>query len=182
MGSPKAPSPPSPPSPQEAAQAALSATQAGDVYDVANAPIQGYADLYTQAMLGPARAQLQQGLINQQALQSAMAQQDIQSRVDPMAYATRQMNLKAATSRLGQLYGMDPSAFSYRQPSAYGTPTAAALPSLDTISGVPFASRLSTVTMNKSGAPSIYTPSGSGQVPGAGGAPAQYPSYLGIYG
>jgi hypothetical protein len=153
MPTPKAPSPPSP---REAAQAAVEAAQAGDIYQTANAPIAGYADLYTQAMLGPARMQLQQGLANQAALSGAMAQQAVQSQVDPMAYSMRQMGLKAASSRLGQLYGMDPSAFSYRAPAAFGTPTAASLPSLRELgtSGAAIASKLAPVYF-KGGDPTL---------------------------
>lgn len=127
MGSSK-PSVPQQPTPAESAQAAVQAAQAGDIYQLANMPLTGYQDLYTQATLGPARAQLAQGLTNQQQLQSAMAQQDILSRLDPQAYSMRKMNETAAQSRLAQLYGMDPTAFSANYPAAYATPSAGNLP------------------------------------------------------
>jgi hypothetical protein len=133
MPSPKTPKPPSP---EEAARAAVQATQAGDVYQLVNAPLTGYADLYTQALMGPQRMQLQQGLAARGALQAAMAQEDIQSRVDPMAYAMRQMNLKSASSRLGKLYGVDPSAFTYRAPAAYGIPSGPQMPKLSDINAL----------------------------------------------
>jgi hypothetical protein len=133
MPSPKTPKPPSP---EEAASAAVQATQAGDIYQLVNAPLTGYADLYTQAMMGPPRMQLQQGLAARGALQAAMAQEDIQSRVDPMAYAIRQMNLKSASSRLGQLYGVDPSAFTYQAPAAYGIPSNAQMPRISDINAL----------------------------------------------
>jgi hypothetical protein len=180
MPSPKVPEPPSP---REAAQAAVSAAQAGDIYQIANAPIQGYADLYTQAMLGPARMQLQQSLANQAALSGAMAQQAVQSQTDPMAYQIRQMNLKAASSRLGQLYSMDPTAFSYKAPAAFATPTAAALPSLAQLSahgGWPIAQALSSVGL-KGNTPYLIGPPNANLAPtGARGPSAQLPSYLGV--
>src|SRR5262252_335881 len=80
------PKPPAPPSPQESASAAVQATLAGDEYQTLNAPLQGYADLYLQSLLGPSRSQLSSGLNAQTALQGAMAQKDIQSRTDPQAY------------------------------------------------------------------------------------------------
>ena len=150
MGSPKSPTPPSP---AESASAAVAAAQAGDIYQAVNAPLTGYADLYTQAALGPARAQLQQGLANRLALQSAQGQEAIQSQVDPMAYALRQMNLKAASSRLSSLYGYDPSAFSVSYPGAFATPSPSGLPS---VSGLAqgtqeIARNLKTVKLSPSG-------------------------------
>lgn len=156
MGSQKS-SAPQQPTPQQSAQAAVQATEAGDIYQAANAPVTGYADLYTQAMLGPARAQLAQGLTNQQQLQSAMAQQDIQSRLDPQAYAMRKMNETAAQSRLAQLYGMDPTAFMARYPEAYATPSAQSLPDLGTLAGAGknIAGQFTPVSISGSGSPKI---------------------------
>ena len=177
------PSQPQPPSPQESAEAAVQAAQAGDVYQVANAPVQGYADLYTQAMLDPARAQLQSAVAAQSALQGAQAQQAIQSQVDPMAYQIRQMNLKAASSRLGQLYGLDPSAFSYTAPAAFATPTPAALPSLQSLAsgGQAIGQQLANVYWT-GGRYVAGGPSGTAAIPGtgAGTATSAIPSYLGI--
>jgi hypothetical protein len=103
-----APKPPDPITPGEAAQAAVGTAGAGEMMSVANQPIEQYGNLATTEELGPAETQTQQSLANQAAYQSASAQQDIQSRLDPQAYAQRQMRLSAATSRLGQLYGTDP--------------------------------------------------------------------------
>jgi hypothetical protein len=169
------PSIPEPTRPKEASQAAVQAMQAGSLYDIANAPVTGYADLYTQAALGPARMQLQNALSAQGALQAAQAQEDIQSRVDPMAYAARQMNLKATTSRLGQLYGMDPNAFSYRAPSVYATP---ALPDIRSLAAGSRAIATNVTPVSVGGNVNLGTASGptSVQVPAtAGGA-----SYLGV--
>jgi hypothetical protein len=150
-----------------------------------NAPLAGYADLYLQSMLGPQRMQLQQGLASQAALQAAMAQKDIQSRVDPQVYAMRQMNLNAAQSRLGQLYGMDPSAFSYRAPAAYATPSSAQMPSLANIDALSKAvsGAYGTVTMGSGG--KVYTklPSGTPGIPNlmpSGYQGGTLPSYLGV--
>jgi hypothetical protein len=180
------PKPPSPPSPQESASAAVQATLAGDEYQTLNAPIQGYTDLYLQSLLGPARAQLSSGLAAQTALQGAMAQKDIQSRTDPQAYAIRQMNLNAAQSRLGSLYGMDPTAFSYRAPSAYATPTSAQIPPLSSIDALSRATAgaMVPVSLDKSGAINIGQPSGGGTAIPGNVLPARpigaMPSYLGI--
>jgi len=183
MSSPK---PPSPPTPQQTAQAALQATQAGDIYQMVNAPLSGYADLYLQSMLGPQRMQLQQGLASQAALQAAMAQKDIQSRVDPQVYAMRQMGLNAAQSRLGQLYSMDPSQFNYRAPAAYATPSSAQMPSMGDIAALSQAvsKNYGTVSLGGGGQIGVKLPSGTpaaapvlaGSYPGGG----VLPSYLGI--
>jgi hypothetical protein len=183
MPSPKTPSPPSP---QESASAAVQATLAGDTYQTLNAPIQGYTDLYLQSLLGPTRAQLSSGLAAQTALQGAMAQKDIQSRVDPQAYAMRQMNLNAAQSRLGSLYGMDPSAFSYRAPSAYATPTGAQIPPISSIDALTRATAGSMVpvSLDKGGNINIGQPTGGGAAVPSNVIPGAYrgamPSYLGV--
>ena len=116
--------------PEQAAQAATETAGAGELMSIANQPIETYANLATNMALGPASIQAQTALQNQAAYQSASAQQDIQSRLDPMAYAQRQMRLKAATDRLGQLYAQDPSSFSFRSPSAYQMPSSSDVPSL----------------------------------------------------
>jgi hypothetical protein len=178
------PSAPQPPTPAESAQAAVQATLAGDEYQTLNAPLQGYADLYLQSMLDPARAQLSSAINAQTALQGAQAQQAIQSQVDPLAYATRQMNLKAATSRLGQLYGMDPTAFSYTAPGAFATPTSAQIPAMSNIDALTkaVAQNMVPVSLGKGGNINIGS-SGGGSIP-ASALPAQtpgaIPSYLGI--
>ena len=182
MSSPK---PPSPPSPQESASAAVQATLAGDEYQTLNAPLQGYADLYLQSMLGPARAQLSSGLNAQTALQGAMAQKDIQSRVDPQAYAMRQMNLNAAQARLGSLYGMDPTAFSYRAPAAYATPTSGQIPPMSSIDALTkaVAQNMVPVSLDKGGNINIGQAQGGGSIPGnvlPGAYRGAMPSYLGV--
>jgi hypothetical protein len=186
MPSPKTPKPPSP---EEAARAAVMATQAGDIYQMVNAPLTGYADLYSQAMMGPARMQLQQGLAAQGGLQAAQAQEDIQSRVDPMAYAIRQMNLKSSSSRLGQLYGMDPSKFSYRSPAAYSIPSNAQMPNISNINALSnvLASNVSRVNLGRGGQTSVTSPTNPQTMPnvllspsGNAFAGGTLPSYLGV--
>lgn len=147
--------------PGEAAQAAVGTAAAGEMMSVANQPIEQYANLATTTQLGPAEQQTQTALQNQAAYQSALAQQDIQSRVDPLAYAQRQMRLQAATNRLGQLYGQDPTAFSFRAPSAYQVPGTTDVPSLADLraQGAAIASNLSTASVNKQGAnPQLVKP------------------------
>jgi hypothetical protein len=120
---------------------------------IANQPIEQYANLATTRALGPAEMQAQQALSGQAAFQGAQQQQDIQSRVDPLAYAQRQMRLKAATDRLGQLYGQDPTAFTFRAPSAYAVPGTADVPGLADLraQGSAISSQLSTGEVDRSG-------------------------------
>jgi hypothetical protein len=138
---------------------------------IANQPIEQYGNLMTATQLGPAEAQAQQALANQAAYQSAAAQMDIQSRVDPLAYAQRQMRLQAATNRLGQLYGQDPSAFTFRAPSAYAMPGTAGLPGPSTLAqqAQALASNLSLAKVSKTGAdPTLYQQKPAGVTPIAG--------------
>jgi len=179
------PSAPKPPTPAESASAAVQSTLAGDIYQTLNAPIQGYSDLYLQSLLDPARAQLSSAINAQTALQGAMAQKAIQSQVDPQAYAIRQMNLNAAQSRLGQLYGMDPSAFKYSAPGAFATPTSAQIPDISNIDALTkaVAANMVPVSLSKSGAINVGSPQGGGAIPSSvlpARSPGAIPSYLGI--
>lgn len=161
MGQPKAPNPITP---GEAAQAAVGTAGAGEMMSIANQPVEQYSNLATTEQLGPAETQTQQSLANRAAYQSASGQQDIQSRLDPMAYAQRQMRLTAATNRLGQLYGTDPSIFKYRDPSAYAIPGSSAVPDVNTLAGnaAGIASNLSTASVDSSGGnPQLLTPAGN---------------------
>src|SRR4029077_16277767 len=99
--------------PGEAAQAAVGTAAGREEMSVANQPVEQYANLATTRALGPAEMQAQQALAGQSALQGAQQQQAIQSQVDPMAYAQRQMRMAAANQRLGQLPGQNPSAITY---------------------------------------------------------------------
>ena len=150
--------------PGEAAQAAMGTAAAGEQMSLANQPIDQYGNLVTTQMLGPAQMQTQQALANQAALQGAKAQMDIQSRVDPQAYAQRQMRMNSANARLGRLYGVDPTSPVYRAPEAYAIPGSADLPSLEALRnmGQAVASNLSIGTVNKAGAdPRLVKPSGA---------------------
>jgi hypothetical protein len=147
--------------PGQSAQAATGTAGAGEMMSVANQPIEQYANLATTSALGPAEQQAQQALQNQAAYQAAQAQQDIQSRVDPQAYAQRQMRMQAANTRLGQLYGQDPSAFTYRAPSAYAVPGTADVASLDALRkmGSAIASNVATASVSSKGTnPQLVNP------------------------
>lgn len=147
--------------PGEAAQAAMGTAAAGEMMSIANQPIDQYGNLLTTEMLGPAQMQTQQALANQAALRGAQAQMDIQSRVDPQAYAQRQMRMNADNKRLGRLYGVDPTAPTYRAPEAYGIPGSDATPSLAQLRtmGADVASNLSTGIVNKQGtSPKLLAP------------------------
>jgi hypothetical protein len=153
--------------PGEAAQAAVGTAGAGEMMSIANQPIEQYANLATTRALGPAEMQAQQALAGQAAMQGAQQQQAVQSQVDPLAYAQRQMRLKAATDRLGQLYGQDPTAFSFRAPGAFSVPGTANVPSLADLQaqGAAVASNLSTGAVDRSGTnPRLVGPSNA-QVP-----------------
>ena len=139
--------------PGESAQAATGTAGAGEMMSIANQPIEQYANLATMSALGPAETQAQQALQNQAAYQSAAAQQDMQSRVDPQAYAQRQMRMQAATQRLGQLYGQDPTAFTYRDQGAYSVPGTSSVPSLADLGamGSAIARNVYTASVDKKG-------------------------------
>lgn len=151
MGSSKVPDPITP---GQAAQAAMGTAAAGEMMSVANQPVDQYGNLVNTMALGPAAMQTQTALSGRAARQAAQQQMDIQSSVDPQAYAQRQMRMNAANQRLGALYGVDPKAFSYSAPGAYGIPGIKDLPDLDQLqqTGSAIASRLSTGSVNRSGA------------------------------
>lgn len=139
--------------PGEAAQAAVGTAGAGEMMSIANQPIEQYANLATTSSLGPAEQQAQTALSGQAAMQSAQQQQAIQSAVDPQAYAQRQMRMLAANTRLSQIYGMDPSAFTYHAPGAFAVPGTSAVPSLAVLGaqGAGIASNVSTAAVDRSG-------------------------------
>jgi hypothetical protein len=148
-------------SPGEAAQAATGAAGAGELMSIANQPIEQYSQLATTQALGPAQMQAQQSLANQAARSGAQAQMDIQSSVDPQAYAQRQMRMNAANKRLGQLYGVDPTSLSYSAPQAYAMPGPGSTPTLQELAANAgaIASNISTAGVNKAGAdPQLHSP------------------------
>lgn len=175
MGSSKTPEPIHP---GEAAQAATGAAAAGEMMSVANQPIDQYGNLVNTMMLGPAQMQTQQALLGRSAKQGAQQQMDIQSSVDPQAYAQRQMRMGAANQRLGQLYGVDPTAPKYATPAnTYAIPTTADLPDLNQLqkNAAAIASRLSTASLNKAGAdPRLKGPANVKQIPYPGLAANSY--------
>lgn len=147
--------------PGEAAQAAMGTAAAGEKMSLANQPVDQYGNLITTEMLGPAQMQTQQALANQAALQGARAQMDIQSRVDPQAYAQRQMRMDMANKRLGKIAGVDPTSVNYRSPDAYAIPGTNATPDLATLQsmGQNVASNLSFGSVNSHGDnPQLITP------------------------
>jgi hypothetical protein len=88
-----------------------------------------------------------------------------------MAYAQRQMRLKAATDRLGQLYGQDPTAFNFRAPSAYAVPGTAQVPNLGITADQAraIASNLSLANVNTQGGnPTLYQNQVRGVTPTSG--------------
>jgi hypothetical protein len=128
---------------------------------MANQPVEQYGNLYTSGQLGPAEMQTQTALANQGAYQGAAGQKDIQSRLDPQAYAQREMRMQAANTRLGRLYGVDPTAFSFRAPGAYQVSGTTNLPSLPDLAsaGQAIAGNISTGSVDASGAnPQLIAP------------------------
>ena len=121
--------------PGEAAQAAMGTAAAGEMMSIANQPIDMYGNLLNTISLGPAAMQTQQALAGRAAKQGAQQQMDIQSSVDPQAYAQRQMRMNAANKTLGRLYGTDPTAYKYNTPgNTYSIPGSADLPNPVTLS------------------------------------------------
>src|SRR5258705_8430579 len=162
----------------EAAQAATGAAAAGEMMSVANQPIDQYGNLINTMMLGPAQMQTQQSLAGRAAKQGAQQQMDIQSSVDPQAFAQRQIRMNAANQRLGDLYRVNPQAISYQNPaSTYGIATMADLPELAALrkNAAAIASQLSTASLNRAGAdPRLQGPSNAKGLPYPGLAPASY--------
>ena len=159
MGSSKTPDPVTP---GESAQAAVGTAAAGEMMSVANQPIDQYGNLVNTMALGPSQIQTQQALSGRAAKQGAQQQMDIQSSVDPQAYAQRQMRMNSANARLGKLYGVDPTALKYATPSdTYSMPAASQLPDLNELqnNASAIASRLSTAGVSKQGTdPTLYGP------------------------
>lgn len=157
-----APKTPKPVTPGQAADAAIGTAGAGELMAIANQPIEQFSNLYTQSTLGPEEMKTQQALANQAALSGAKAQQAVQSEVDPMAYAQRQMRMQAANDRLGKIYGMDPSTFKYSAPDAFQTGSTSNVPALTDLSqtGRTMASALSLADVNGAGRdPHLMKPS-----------------------
>lgn len=139
--------------PGEAAQAATGSAGAGEMMAVANQPVENYANLATMTQLGPAEQQTQSALQNQAAKQSAQAQMDIMSSVDPMAYQQRQMRLAAGTKRIGELTGYNPNDFSASYPGAFQPANMSDVAALSDLAqqGRAIASNVSTAGMSKKG-------------------------------
>jgi hypothetical protein len=147
--------------PGEAAQAAMGTAAAGEMMSVANQPVDIYGNLINTIAYGPAAMQAQQALAGRAAKQGAQQQMDIQSSVDPQAYASRQMRMNATNARLGRLYGVDPTAFKYATPaSTYAIPGTADLPDVTALSrnARAIASNLSTGAVNKAGTNPVLHP------------------------
>jgi hypothetical protein len=147
--------------PAEAAKAAIGTAAAGEQMAIANQPIEQFSNLATNIALGPAQIRSQQALANRAALMGAQAQRDIQSQVDPYAFAQREMRMQAANKRLGELYNQDPASVSYRAPQAYGMPGTADVPTLEALrqQGAAIGSNLSTAKMGSGGEnPQIVAP------------------------
>lgn len=158
-------SPPQTTTPGQSAQAAIGTTAAGEQMSIADQPVEQYSNVATTGTFGPTETQQQQALANQAARQAASGQMAIQSAVDPQAYAQRQMRMQAANQRLGQLYGQDPTAFTYSDPNAFTVPGTSGLPALGALSqqGQAIASNLATASVNsKGGNPQVVAP-GKGQ-------------------
>jgi hypothetical protein len=152
-------------SPGQAAQAAMGTAGAGEMMSVANQPVDIYGNLLNTISMGPAAMQAQTALSGRAAKQAAQQQMDIQSSVDPQAYAQRQMRMNAANKALGRIYGVDPTAPRYNAPSnTYAIPGSGDLPdpvamarNAQALSGL-----LSTGAVNKAGAnPVLNRPSTS---------------------
>ena len=147
--------------PGEAAQAAMGTAAAGEMMSVANQPVDQYGNLINTISLGPAAMQVQQALAGRAAKQGAQQQMDIQSSVDPQAYAQRQMRMNADNARLGKLYGVDPTAYRYNTPgNTYSLPGSADIPDPVALArnARAIASNLSVGAVNKSGTDPVLHP------------------------
>lgn len=163
-------------SPGQAAQAAMGTAGAGEMMSVANQPIDIYGNLVNTLAYGPTAMRAQTALSGRAAKQAAQQQMDIQSAVDPQAYAQRQMRMNAANKVLGRINNVDPTSPRYATPSnTYSIPGTADLPDINQMQqmGSAIASRLSTGAVNSSGAnPTLRGPAGVKGMPYA--LPASY--------
>ena len=152
-------------SPGQAAQAAMGTAAAGEMMSVANQPIDQYGNLINTISLGPSAMQAQTALSGRAAKQAAQQQQDIQSSVDPQAYAQRQMRMNAANKVLGRLNNVDPTTLRYNAPrNTYSLPGSADIPNVSQLgqNARAIASNLSTGAVNKAGAnPTLNAPGGA---------------------
>src|SRR4029077_17917595 len=99
--------------------------------------------------------QAQPDLAGLSARQGAQQQMDIQSSIDPQAYAQRQMRMNAANQRLGELYNVDPKAIGFPgNGNAYTVPGGDDLPDPTALArnARALASNLSVGAVNKAGA------------------------------
>jgi hypothetical protein len=166
MGSSKVPEPIHP---GEAAQAAMGTAGAGEMMSVANQPVDQYGNLVNTIALGPYAMQTQQALAGRAAKQGAQQQMDVQSTVDPQAYAQRQLRMNAANARLGDLYNVNPTAIKYATPqNTYSIPGTADLPDVAMLAknARAIASQLSTGAVSKTGTnPTLKGPINAKSVP-----------------
>ena len=152
-------------SPGQAAQAAMGTAAAGEMMSLANQPVDIYGNLLNTISLGPYAMQTQGSLAGRAAKQAAQQQMDIQSSVDPQAYAQRQMRMNAANKTLGRLYGVDPTALKYNAPgNTYSIPGSQDLPDPTQLSANAraLATNLSVGAVNKAGTnPVLHAPDDS---------------------
>jgi hypothetical protein len=163
-------------SPGQAAQAAMGTAAAGEQMSLANQPLDQYGNLINTLTLGPAAMRAQTALSGRGAKQAAQQQMDIQSSVDPQAYAQRQMRMTAANKALGRLYGVDPTSPRYNTPgNTYSMPGSADIPDPQLLAqnARALASNLSIGSVNSAGAnPTLRGPNNAKALPYA--VPASY--------
>ena len=156
---------PTPPSPTQSAQAQASSQLAGQMFQAENQPVLGYEDALTRSMFSPYENNLASSLSANSALQAAQANQAIKYQADPALYQAQQMALQGANARMGALYGVNPSSYSYSSPGAFAYPSTSMLPSLGSVgaSAQAIAKHLGSVNIGDRGQVTLLPPGSYGQ-------------------
>lgn len=118
---------PTPPSPTESAQANAQSQLAGQQFQAENAPILAYEDAITRGTFQPYETALVNAETARSSANQAAANRAIQYQTDPQAYQAREMALQGANNRMGALYGVNPSDYSFSAPGAFQLPSASGL-------------------------------------------------------
>ena len=151
---------PTPPSPTQSAQAQASSQLAGQMFQAENAPVLGYEDALTRSLYQPYETQLLGATSANSAMQQAQANQAIQYQTNPQAYQGRQMAMAGANARVGNLYGVNPSQYTFSAPGAFQMPSTSMLPNLSSVSAMDqaIAKELGSVRIGGSGNVSLLPP------------------------
>ena len=155
---------PTPPSPTESAQAQASSQLAGQMFQAENQPVLGYEDALTRGLYQPYETQLLSATSANSAMQQAQANQAIEYQTDPQRYEGQQMAMAGANARMANLYGVNPSQYTFSAPQAFQMPSQSMLPNLSSVSAMDqaIARQLGSVQIGGNGEVSLLPPGSYG--------------------